>query len=225
MAEQSCGKYEVIREGEDIIIRIDCESCSFIPSVEDSSQAMGLVMDILVEAGNATKIVLVQKRDYEYDYTQTLLLVELAKLYKQLVKGKATYGFVALSGCQRFTDSRYAELQNILYRNLKTDPIGAYVELHRVQRRETALLQSGGMPSDGQQCLRKYYQLLDDVVRSLESTKLILQVKEDLAGFSTGDREVYRKVFSPLIKPDFMFAKLMANVPPEGTELASYDVN
>ncbi len=219
-----CGKYEVIREGEDTIVRIDCESCSFIPSIEDSSQAMSMVMDILVEVGNATKIVLVQKCDYEYDFTQTLLLLELARIYKQIVKGKATYGFIATPGCQRFIESRYAEIQNVLYRTLKSDPLGAYVELHRVHRRETTLLQSDAIPPEGQQCLRRYYQLLNDVLHMLESTKLLVQVKEGLAGFTPGDRELYRKVFVPLIKPDFMFAKLMASVPPEGTELASYDV-
>jgi len=224
MVEHRCGAYEVLHEGDDVVLRIDCEGCPFVPSVEDAAQAMALVVDILAEVGNATKIVFVQKRDYEYDYSQTLLLLECAKVYRQLVKQKAAYGLVGTPGCGRFTDARYTEVQDVLYRLFKQDPLGAYVELRRVQRRESALIQQGAIPPEGRQCLEKYYKLLGDVLRLMEGMKLVGLAKDYLAGYRVGDREVYRRLFAPTIKPDFMFAKLMATVPADGEEIGSYQV-
>ena len=45
-----------------------------------------------------------------------------------------------------------------------------------------------------------------------------------LSGYKPGDRQIYRKIFAPIIKPDFMFTKLMAQYPMEGEELDSYSV-
>jgi len=58
----------------------------------------------------------------------------------------------------------------------------------------------------------------------LESTKLIQLAKPRLAGHKVGSREIYRTIFSPLIKPDFMFTKLMSDYPLEGEELDSYEI-
>ena len=83
--------YQVIREGEDTTILIDYENVLSIPSIEDDAMTMSTVIDKLIEVKNVTKIVFVQKRDYEYDYNQTQLLVEIAKLYDQLVRQKQIF--------------------------------------------------------------------------------------------------------------------------------------
>src|SRR5574341_679688 len=70
MAE--CGKYEIIREGEDIILRVDCEGCPFFPSLEDEPRLMAMTMDMLAEAGTVTQLVFVQRRDFEYDEAQVI---------------------------------------------------------------------------------------------------------------------------------------------------------
>ena len=57
-------KYEVIREGEDIIIKVDCEKFLRAPSLEDDNVYMSHIIDTLLEVPNATKIVLYQKRNY-----------------------------------------------------------------------------------------------------------------------------------------------------------------
>ncbi len=49
--------------------------------------------------------------------------------------------------------------------------------------------------------------------------------KPFLAGYKLGDREIYRKFFTPTIKPDFMFTKLMAMYPPDGEELDNYTLD
>ena len=86
-------KVEVIREGEETILTIDCEEYTRIPSIEDDPITMSKTCELLIEVKGVTKIVFTQKRNYEYDYGQTLLLAEVAKLYNQLTKRKDLFGY------------------------------------------------------------------------------------------------------------------------------------
>jgi len=52
---------ENIKSGEEITIRINCEECTFFPSIEDSPKTMSMVIEILAEAGSATRIIIMQK--------------------------------------------------------------------------------------------------------------------------------------------------------------------
>ncbi len=219
-----CGKYDIIREGEDIILRVDCEGCPFFPSLEDEPRLMGMVMDMLAEAGTVTKLVFVQKRDFEYDEEQVVLLSELASIYKQLVRQKFAYGLLSKPVCARWVTPRYTQIQDILYNTFKSDPVAAYVELKRLAREEKRQVETGLIPQQGIECLQNYFRLLQETINMLEQTRIIKLCQPYLPGFQTGDRTIYRRLFSPTIKPDFMFTKLMATFPPEGEELASYQV-
>ncbi len=219
-----CGKYDIIREGEDIILRVDCEGCSFFPSLEDEPRLMGMTIDMLSEVGTVTQLVFVQKRDFEYDEGQVALLSELAAVYKNLVKQKFAYGLLAKPDCARWVNPRYTLIQNILYRTFKADPVAAYVELKRLIREEKRQIEANITTPEGVQCLQNYFRLLQETIGMLEQTKLIQLAQPYLPGFQPGDRTIYRRLFSPTIKPDFMFTKLMATFPSEGEELASYQV-
>ena len=102
--KQACFTSEVVQEGEDRTLRINCEWCTFPPSIEDSAICMGKTVELLAETSGVTKLVLVQKRDYEYDYYQTQLLNELAQLYKRLSRDpQLSYSsLVGASGCERY---------------------------------------------------------------------------------------------------------------------------
>ena len=78
LKEKTAGSYEIIREGEDTVLRINYENIPKIPSVEDDSAAMSRIIDLLIENPDTTKIIFFQKREYEYDYAQTKLLGEIA---------------------------------------------------------------------------------------------------------------------------------------------------
>ena len=220
----TCGTHEIIREGEEITLRIDCEECTFFPSIEDSPIAMMMAIDILVESGAVTRIIFMQKRDYEYDYNQTNMLVEIADIYKHVVREKLQYGLLLDRDCQRYLTAKYAELQDTVYRMLKNDPIGAYVTLKRMERRDAFLIEQRSLPREGLACLQRFLNYTKHITERLDKTKLIQVAKPDLAGFKIGDRSIYRKHFSPSIKPDFMFTKLMASYPPHGEELDSYSI-
>jgi len=197
-------KYEIQREGEDIILWIDYEAYNHLPSIEDSEECMSIVLDLLVEVNEVTKIVFYQKRDYEYDYAQAKLLMEIARVYKKLLKQKDLFRLTSLSQQdQLFTSyysQRYIELQNIIFRTLKEDPISAYVDVKHILKREELEVQNN------QQAVHdnNYMLLLKYIISLLEQTKLIGIAKPFLTTYKQGDRSLYARIFSPTIKPDFV---------------------
>ena len=221
----ACGTYEVIREFEEIIVKIDCEECPFFPSIEDDGRAMALVVEVLEKVGEATKIVLVQRRDYEYDTPQTQMLLELALLHKAFLKEKPGWGFFTAPECGRWLDRLYNELNDLLYGTLKSDPIGAYVQLLRIARREKEAIEILGRATQAGACVSRAIPILDSLIKRLEATKLIAAAKPFLPGYRIGEREIYGRIFAPTIRPDFMFTRLMAAYPREAEELAAYKVN
>jgi len=224
MYKESEKNYELIREGEEIILRIDYEGYTAPPSLEDSAACMAYTFDILSEVGTVTKIVFSQKRDYEYDFVQTQMLVEIVKLYNRIVKQNIIqYHRLSIPGCNRCANIRYTQLQNIIFRLLKSDPLGAYVELKRIHRRETIKLQKV-VDEKCIPCEQNFISLLNYLIRQLEKTRLITVAKPYLAGYKIGDRSVYKRIFHPTIKPDFMYTKLMATFPAEGEEIDSYNI-
>jgi type IV secretory pathway ATPase VirB11/archaellum biosynthesis ATPase len=73
--------------------------------------------------------------------------------------------------------------------------------------------------------LRTYSDKIKTVIELLDSTKMITLVKTYLSKYSD-DRMLYRLyLFTPIIKPDFMYTKLMASYPMNGIEIDSYMVN
>jgi type IV secretory pathway ATPase VirB11/archaellum biosynthesis ATPase len=216
--------YDLIREGEEIILRIDCEKLPYVPSLEDNEKVMGKTVDIITEAGTVTKMVFVQKRDFEYDYSQTQMLVEIARLYSQLVKRKDIFSYHALGPeCLNWFQARYSQLQLRFFRLLKEDPLGAYVLLKREIRQETIELEKS-MDERFIACYKNYLSLLEYLMRSLEKTKLVSIAQPYLPGFKIGDRSVYGRIFRPTIKPDFMFTKLMATYPADAEEIGAYNL-
>ncbi|MFC1722900.1 ATPase, T2SS/T4P/T4SS family [Nanoarchaeota archaeon] len=218
--------YEVVKEGEDNVMKINYEGAPMVPSIEDNPLVMAKIMEHLVESRNTTKIVFMQKREYEYDYNQTMLLREIALVYEKLSKEKEMYTVQALQvdeASKQFVNKWYTELQKIIYQMLKSDPVGAYIELKRVLRRERInsikLVDEKLKPG-----ISHFMEVLDYVLKLLDDTRLITIAKPFLGGYQIGNRDVYRNFLHPMIKPDFMWTKLMADYPPEGEEMASYNI-
>jgi len=218
--------YEILREGEEIILRIDCSDYPNIPSLEDDPTIMSKTVDILLEVRTITKIVLYQKRNFEYDYSQASLMVEIAKLYRDLVKRKEAFSYNSLISdqtCTKCINAWYSELRHITSDLLKSDPIGAYIDLIRLLRREK-VKKIKELDARCEKCENNFINIIMHLIHLLEKTKIVAMSKDQLAGYKIGDRSVYRRIFSPTIKPDFMFTKLMASYPMEGEELDSYTV-
>jgi len=218
--------YDVVREGDDVILSINLEDYPHTPSIEDDAMVMAKTCDMLIEVKDATKIVFMQKRNYEYDSIQTEMLKEISRLYNQLTRRKDVFGYNALlsdTKCLRWVDAWYSNVQNVISNLMRSDPIGAYVELIRIARDERIAAEKS-VDNAYITCSNKYADILDYIIKMIEKTKLIALAKPYTAGHKVGDREIYRRIFAAIIRPDFMFTKIMATYPAEGEEIDSYTV-
>ena len=219
-------EYEVLREAEDVILRINYEKYIKVPSIEDDPVCMADTIEKLAEVRNATKIVFWQRRDYEYDFDQTQLLNEIATLWTQLMRSRALFTLDGLSFGQTFKrelELRYNNIQKIVFQLLKSDPLGAYVELKRLIRTEK-IKAEGYTSIEDIEGSKKWLELLSWLAGLLEGTRLVKLAKPWLPGYQLSDRSVYRRIFRPVVKPDFMFTKLMASYPLDAEEIASYTI-
>jgi type IV secretory pathway ATPase VirB11/archaellum biosynthesis ATPase len=216
--------YELVKEGEDTVMRINYEGAPMVPSIEDNSLVMERTQDNLIESKNTTKIIFLQKREYEYDYNQTSILKEIALLYDKQSRQKEMFSLESLqvdAASKQFVNRWYAELQKLVFQKLRADPIGMYVELTRRLREERVMLLKIVDPKL-KPGIENYVRILTYLHEQLDKTRLITIAKPFLAGHIVGERAIYRNFFHPIIKPDFMWTKLMANYPPEGEEIDSY---
>ena len=216
---------EVEREGGDTILRVDCETLLRVPSLENESLYMGKTVELLMENPDATKIVFSQKRDYEYDYAQVRLLKEVAMVYNRLLRRSAEYSHAALQAMGGMIDANkaYGELRETVFNLLKNDPVAAYLRLKRAARRERIVLDRA-ITDEERHAQERYIALLEEMLQPLEKTEIIKKLSPYLAGAKEGDRTVYARVFSAIIKPDFMFTRLMATYPKGAEEVANYDI-
>jgi type IV secretory pathway ATPase VirB11/archaellum biosynthesis ATPase len=217
--------YEVEREGDQTIVLVDYSTRGRIPSIEDDEVTMSEAITILIENPSATRIIFSQHHDYEYDYPQVSIVAEIARLYIKLVRNKDLFSYQSLaqSISQQSLASRYTELHNMLFTMLKKDPLGCYVELKRLRRREHITLDKE-LDENLVDSHKHYIKLLTHIMELLEGTRLLALARPYLEGYQVGKRDVYRKLFAPVIKPDFMFTKLMAAYPKNGIELDNYTV-
>jgi type IV secretory pathway ATPase VirB11/archaellum biosynthesis ATPase len=214
--------YKVLHEGDDNIVRVNCENIPEIPSLEDSEVCMESTCDKLIAVKNASKIVFAQRRDYEYDYMQTNILKEIGDISNEFQKQKENL-FSEYILHDRMYDQRYQELQHILFGFLKRDPIGAYVKIKRLLREER-IMQQKIVESSAITSIQKYIQLLTYLFNRMDQTKLITLSKPYIEGYNFENRDIYRYIFKPIIRPDFMYTKLARDYPRGAEELDSYVV-
>ncbi|MBI4983646.1 hypothetical protein HZC32_03305, partial [Candidatus Woesearchaeota archaeon] len=220
---KNCFEYETYREGENKILKIYADKCNFPPSVEYSDLCFGKVVDALLEVSGVTTIIVTQLREYEYDYSQTQLVLEVALLYKALTKDeRLNYSSIVINPMhERYIRGSYALFQRIITRRLKEDPLAAYVELKRLERREkeklSVILDQRHLSSQ-----HKFVAALQEVVQRVEQLKIIQLLMPHTTEYQLGNREIYGNVLHPTTRPDFMYTKLISEFP-EGDLVESYD--
>jgi type IV secretory pathway ATPase VirB11/archaellum biosynthesis ATPase len=217
-------EYEVERDGDLVGIRVNYENVPRIPSLEDDPLCMAKTIDLLNKVKDATHIVFYQKRDYEYDYDQIILLHDIARMFSELSKRKDLFSYNALNfhpACEKFRKDWYNEIQSLIFEKIKNDPIGAYVHLRRLIRQEK-IKQQRIVNDTEARCVESYLSLLMYIYDLFEKTRLITVAKPYLDGYRIGDREIYQRFFHPIIRPDFMFTKLMATYPEKGIEIDNF---
>lgn len=219
---KSCFEYETYHEGENKILKIYAEKCTFPPSIEYSEVCMAKVIDLLLKNSGVTTIIISQLRGYEYDYGQVSLLNELAAVYKKLNQEERYFhsGLVTDPQHERYTRSSYVQFQRLISLKLKEDPFAAFVSLKRLERHERIKLEHivDQRHSLSQQ---RFLRIVQQVINLLEKLKIITLLMPYAGDYNLGDRQIYSYVFHPLTRPDFMYAKLLTQFP-EGDLVDGY---
>jgi archaeal flagellar protein FlaI len=211
---KKCFEYETVHEGENKILKISADNCSFPPSIEYSELCMSKVIETLLAVSGVTIVTISQLREYEYDYSQTALLTELARLYKKLTRDeRAMYNsLVTDPQHERYLRGSFAQFQKLVSKRLKEDPLAAYIELKRLEVRERGKFNNliDQRHSDSQQ---KLLQAINSVIQQMEQLKLIQHLMPHTTEYRIGERQIYNNVFHPTTRPDFMYTKLVSEFP------------
>ena len=176
----------------------DCKNWIIPPSIEDSAAAMGVVVDTLRRVRGIEKIVFLEVREREYDVEQTSMLKEIARVYDEL---------------ERMVHRRLLRTKPqilSIIELLKYDPIAAYVKLNHLirytEKVDPTFAKATLLP------IKKFF----------DSLTLIQKAKHLLPKYRLGDRNIYRRIFNPIIKPLFLPTKIIITVPKDSELIESY---
>ena len=219
---KACFEYETYHEGENKILRIYAEHCTFPPSIEYSTICMSKVIDILLQNRGITTIIISQLREYEYDAPQTALLTELAELYRKLTSHeREQYAqLIADPTTEQYIRGVYTQFQQLLGQQLKEDPLNAYKELKRLGRHQKVTYENTLDPRQAQS-LQKFIEMVAEVVHKIGELQIIKLLLPHQKEYSLHDRRIYTTIFHPSTRPDFMYTRLQSEFP-EGELLESY---
>jgi len=193
------GEHEILKEGPEDIIHLNYEAYPRIPTIEEDPIVMSSVIEKLSQAPSVSRIIFHQKKKYEYDYNQTQMLVEVSQIYNHFIKQKSILVQAALEVFGPLPDAsnKIRIIQNLILNLLRTDPIGAFVETKRLLREEKINL-AKNINEEYKNVIQPYISILTEIYSLLEGTRLIASAKEDLDGYSLGNRDVYKKLFHPI---------------------------
>ncbi len=216
-------QYKIEREEADKILVIDYTKSPYYPLLEDNDFCMADVMNILIEVGEITTLTLSEERNYVYPYEQVQMLNELRNAYVQLIKDKNIMAMpkatTALS--EEIFGKALVTLKLIILETFKRDPITAYITASRTLRLRKIEIESE-QSEEKKKALEVYAQKLETIIETIGKTELIRKSKKYLPGYKAGDRSVYRVFFEPLIKPNFMYTRIMTNPPARAREIDLY---
>jgi len=213
-------KYEVV----DGALRIDAMNWAIPPSIEDSEATMAIVIDKLGEVKEANRVILAETRENEYDFEQTMILREIAYVYDKILNVDKLLSVknIAEPGCERHIPKRLGELQFLILEVLRKDPIGAFIRISSIINSEKKTIQSN--PADKNCHYHYLMNALEPIRYMIENTALIQRVIPNISKFRFGDRTMYREIFSPVIRPNFMLTRYMSIPPAEGKSLFKYNI-
>jgi flagellar protein FlaI len=207
--------YDYEYDEESQKMRINCIGGLYGDSIEDYSACMATTIDKLLELKKVVRIVFAGTREYEYDFTESKMLLEIALALERIMKERLTsIKNVVVAGCDEEAPERYKFLQHLI-NNIRFDPIEAYKDLLREIRkirvradRETGLKKS---------CYEQYLKgSLVPIATILDNTRLIQLAKPYLREHK--DRSLYRRIFHPTIRPNFIYTRYIS-LPPANAEL------
>src|SRR3989344_2991898 len=220
--EEKLYSYEVKREEGEDVIYINYLGASFVPSISDSPGVMERTIDVLIENPNISRIVFVQQKNYNYDFKETGMLLELAQLYVYFIKQEKILSQEKLiTSHQRFFSQRYNQVFTFLFL-LKKDPVAAYAEMKKMMIEANIFFDKISLEYKIDQ--KNYILLLEKIIGLLEKTKLIHAASSYLDSYQKGNREIYNKIFKADVIPNFTFTRLVFDLPDDAEIVDQYKI-
>lgn len=214
-------QYEVVNGA----LRINCINWAIAPSIEDSEATMAIVIDTLLKATDADRVILLEARENEYDAEQTKMLREIAEAYNRILNIDKIISLKNFGPqqCEKLYSKRLADLQFLVLEVLRKDPIGAYLRVVKMSNANKVL--EGTAPFEQKICFTTYLDnALVPIKNILEGCTLIQKALPILQNYQIGSRDIYRELFSPTVRPNFMLTRFMLAIPKGSRLLTKYSL-
>ncbi len=207
-------------------MKINCSGALFGSSIEDFDVCMARVIDKLLSERKVTSVIMAETRENEYGPEQTKMLVQVADAINRIVMEEKLISEEnldkALSG--KFFEKWKSWLYTLVSVQLRGDPIGGYLDLEREIRHIKIILKRAENEKERKALEHYLSAVLEPIKNILEKTDLIKNAQPFLTGYHIGDRSVYRKLFHPIIRPNFMLTKFVLKPPVGGEIVDKYNV-
>lgn len=196
-------------------MRVNCLGSVYGASIEDSDMVMARIIDNLRELRKVARIVMVEAREYEYDFSESRMLLEIALAIDKILVTDRILAMknIEVSECQKHSPERYQFLQRLVT-EIKYDPVKAYRNLMREIRHVDVKAKRDEL----QKRCHEHYLLnaLIPIRNILDSCQIIQLAKPYMHEHK--DRSFYGKIFHPSIRPNFMYTRYIS-IPPPNAEL------
>jgi len=214
--------FEVQREADQDVMYINYLGAPFVPNLVESYDVMSRVVDYLIKTPNISRVIFVQQRNYSYDFSQVVILQEVADLNTFLIKQEKILSPTKLSISNYDISQRY-ELVGYLLNLLKSDPVACYSEL-----KSNIDLEKITLDKDLDERVKydriSYIRVLEKFYGLMSNLKLIKLLQKELESYRFGDRNIYGVVFRPDVIPNFTFTRLVAQLPRDSEIIDQYEI-
>lgn len=215
--------YKVSDEGGRKLLKIDYSKSITPPNIDTSAISMARLINKLMEVGMVNEVSFMQKEEYVYDESQVAMLYEIADLIKDLVERKNILDFqhIRANTCQKPHPERRDFLRTMVMYQLREDPIGAFISLSNKLNE----LQRSPPSTDTQGCPEVYFKTLDYIYNKLANSRMIKLATPYKNEYSPTDRQIYGRLFRPIILPNFLYTRVVTSYPAGAEELEVYEAD
>ncbi len=214
--------YRIREEPGQRILEIDYSKNIHSPSIESSEIVMADTINKIIRVGRITQIEFKQQEDILYPADQTELLYELAAMAQDLVDNAKVLAeaYVKTIEDPEEYPGRLEFLKSVVNYGFKEDPVAAYLRIMARIDREQKIAEN--ISRQSAQSRQVFITTLTSLKERFEKLKLFKLVQSNLNKHKPGSREIYHNIFSPIIKPNFLYAKLVTKLPAGARELEAY---
>ena len=219
--------FEILKHGVSSILKINYLGKENFPSIEDDGIVMRDTIKRIIQNPSITKIIFVHNKNYEYDFEVVEMLREIGKVYEELSKRKEIFQLpdnkeLSEKNMKIFF-SRYTQIQNLILKDLLSDPIGTYIKIKRMLR--DYRFEEEFYEDDLKILDDTYLDSLKFIISKLEKVNIIKKVVKNLQGHKIEDRKIYSNFIRANVKPNFIYTSLLKKIPYNAKELDSYEID